>query len=934
MLKIFKRHVSKEHKGDGGPSVASPTVTSPSISSPSVSSESLTFNSLKSETHVTGSDSAAHLPLNLPACEWVLPHFGSSASASDNSSFSWSPQSSPVQQSPSAVQDNGFAGGTAQPKNRSWSPNLISQEEREKHKHNQMHLTPLTTSTPSPHHPAHLGNYPARRQSLDPTKLTKTSKASKTLTRENMDPHELEDSFGDHSDDSIQPSPQIQQSGFNTNSAASSYTMPTEHTSPEPPLQKAGSSPPAEQILGKAASKKDTFKKFFKGPYDSLSGEQTEGTLKYNKQGEDEEYTEALTRELHDDGYDYQYNYGDPYGESEDPYRNDSVSSFQFGDDSLNTSTDATTAQQHPQTQSQTPHDQSDAPHTIRATNRRSVTGGGVATVVPSTEDITRGMAKNGKYQQRLEDDAAIRQQEYEDTFRVTAQDDRTSSAWAGEDAAHRPLTNPLSPGRTTPGQSTPGYLLSPGQVTNVMSPDKSPNKFANPPPNAYKLNLSGVSDLEAYNQKLAQELDFDKYCKKDASPRGPGPAATPPAGRVVTKAQYENYRRASVDLNAMNTDGPGSGGENGDNSDDDYAYDDDEKLENAKMRAKQQAHLAVYRQKMMKVTGASSTPAFKTPPMSGGHSFGGSDSEDDLDDVPLGILQAHGFPRDSQRLKTMSSDTNLSSHIELAASPMMYSKSASTSPMFKPRDSDTMSVNSASSRNMPFGRSRLSGVPHPLLSGPQPNRGLVAEIAREEKEKIKRKSGMPSAMSMGGMRGYAGSLNDSSSIYEAPPPGGLQAQMAQLMQMQMQMQMTLQQQMQGGGVPGGFPGGGLAGPPSSAGATTAPPSIHGLKHRWSTNDLSTPNPRFASDNTSIASGGSGMSNRSRYRPGFNVRAFNRSATVPELGQQQRRVMSQTHMPVYTEDDDDDDDDDGWKEMAEQRRVLRDQWRERGAVAI
>lgn len=76
------------------------------------------------------------------------------------------------------------------------------------------------------------------------------------------------------------------------------------------------------------------------------------------------------------------------------------------------------------------------------------------------------------------------------------------------------------------------------------------------------------------------------------------------------------------------------------------------------------------------------------------------------------------------------------------------------------------------------------------------------------------------------------------------------------------------------------------------------------------------------------------MSNRSRYRPGFNVRAFNRSATVPELGQQQRRVMSQTHMPVYTEDDDDDDDDDGWKEMAEQRRVLRDQWRERGAVAI
>ncbi|KAG5355811.1 hypothetical protein CJU89_5523 [Yarrowia sp. B02] len=905
MLKIFKRNASKEHhKGE----VTSPTVASPSISSPSGSSESLTFNSLKSETHMSA-ESAAHLALNLPASDWVLPHFGSSASASDNSSFNWSPQSSPVQLSPAAVQDNGFAGGTAQPKNRSWSPNLVSQEEREKHRdvHHKHKVLTLSTSTP-PH------TYPPRRTSLDPKKLTKTAKASSNLnaTMETDTQHlHLDDSFGDHSDDSIQPSPQIQQSGFNTNSAASSYTMPTEHTSPEPPLQKAGSSPPAEQILGKAASKKDTFKKFFKGPYDSLSGEQTEGTLKYTKRGEDDEYTEALTRELHDEGYDYQYNYGDPYGESEDPYRNDSVSSFQFGDESI----------VHTPMDEQT---EASATEPTIKTSRRSVSGMGTGTgpVVPSTEDISRGMAKSGKYQQRLEDDAAQRQQEYEDTFRVTAQDDRTSSGWAAEDS-HRPLTNPLSPGRSTPGLATPGYALSPGQVVN-----SSPNKFANPPPNAYKLNLSGVSDLEAYNQKLAQELDFDKYCKKDASPRAPGPAATPPAGRVVTKAQYENYRRASVDLNALGE--AAAPGDASDDDDDEYtAYDDDEKLENAKMRAKQQAHLAVYRQKMMKVTGAASTPAFKTPPMSGGHSFGGSDSEDDLDDVPLGILQAHGFPRDSQRLKTMSSDTNLASHIELAASPMVYSKSASTSPMFKPRDPDTLSVHSASSRNMPFGRSRLSGVPHPLLSGPQPTRGLVAEIAREEKEKIKRKSGMPSAMSMGGgLRGYAGSLNDASSVYEAPPPGGLQAQMAQLMQMQMQMQMTLQQQMQGGG--GGVP----QGPPSSAGAGTAPPSIHGLKHRWSTNDLATPNPRFAGDNASIASGGSGMSNRSRYRPGFNVRAFNRSTTTPELGQQQRRVMSQTHMPVYTEDDDDEDDDDGWKEMAEQRRVLRDQWRERGAVAI
>lgn len=711
----------------------------------------------------------------------------------------------------------------------------------------------------------------------------------------------MDNSF-DSDADSIQPSPQIQQGAFN--SGASSYT------SPEPV---PGSSPPAEQILGKTGSKKETLRKFFKGPYEELSSEQNEGGLKYDKRGEDEEYTEALTKELQDEGYDYQYNYGDPYAHTNPGYgydhENTSASSFQFGDESLTNDVPDT--------------------NTIRANN--------IATVVPSTTDVSRGIASSGKYQQRLADDAAIRQQEYEDTFKVSAQDDRTGSGWAKEDPS-RLLTTPGTPGTPgtpaygnyplSPGQmtTTPGQMLSPGQVT--ASPG-TPNKFANPPPNAYKLNLSGVSSLDNYNQKLAQELDFDKYCKKDA-PRGGTAAATPPAGRVVTKAQYENYRRASVDLNNTLK---AEGGEEDGSDDEDFGYEDSEQLENAKMRAKQQAHLAVYRQKMMKVTGAASTPAFKTPPMAGQAFVSpSSDSDDDLDDVPLGILQAHGFPRDSQRLKTMSSDTNLSSHIELAASPMMYSKSASTSPMFKSRDTDAMSVNSASSRNMPFGRSRLSGVPHPLLSGPQPNRGLVAEIAREEKEKIKRKSGIPSLA--GGMRGgYAGSMNDGSSVYEAPPPGGLQAQMAQLMQMQMQMQMTLQQQV--GGASMGAPSMGapsMGGMAPGMGPASAAPSITGLKHRWSTNDLSAPNPRFAGDNASIASGGSGMSNRSRYRPGFNVRAFNRSSTAPELPG--KRVMSQTHMPVYTEDDDDDEDDDGWREMAEQRRVLRDQWRERGAVAI
>lgn len=134
---------------------------------------------------------------------------------------------------------------------------------------------------------------------------------------------------------------------------------------------------------------------------------------------------------------------------------------------------------------------------------------------------------------------------------------------------------------------------------------------------------------------------------------------------KVMTRAQFERYRKEQENTEKTSTS---------DVSDDENDnYDDDDEAERnrqvAKQRRKQEAHLAVYRQQMKKVTGEqpselpnigqlrsgserattgtpdrnlTSTPTFsfdKAPE----NSQGGSDDEDE--DVPLGILAAHGFP-------------------------------------------------------------------------------------------------------------------------------------------------------------------------------------------------------------------------------------------------------------------------------------------------
>ncbi|KAH7137278.1 hypothetical protein B0J13DRAFT_76284 [Dactylonectria estremocensis] len=157
--------------------------------------------------------------------------------------------------------------------------------------------------------------------------------------------------------------------------------------------------------------------------------------------------------------------------------------------------------------------------------------------------------------------------------------------------------------------------------------------------------------------------------------------APSPPRNKVMTPAQFEKYRQ---DKERHDTAEPAQQQQiTNDDDEDDINYDDDDddmekSKQQAKQRKKQEAHMAVYRQQMMKVTGeqpdmtsldrphlppSMSAPQLhllkKTP--SPGPT--GVSDEDEDEEIPLAILQAHGFPgknRPPTRLSTVGSNPNL----------------------------------------------------------------------------------------------------------------------------------------------------------------------------------------------------------------------------------------------------------------------------------
>ena len=324
---------------------------------------------------------------------------------------------------------------------------------------------------------------------------------------------------------------------------------------------------------------------------------------------------------------------------------------------------------------------------------------------------------------------------------------------------------------------------------------------------------------------------------------------------KVMTPAQFERYRREQEMTRSKSNASRSEASEDGSDVDDD---DDDETERNrqaARQRRRQEAHLAVYRQQMMKVTGeqpadlpmlAQSRPDLDrsgngTPVMSsrmstanlgvGKSTASGRSSDDEDEDVPLGILAAHGFPsknRPPTQLSTSHPKANLRASIQSIPPPPGSVMGESTTsgarhslPVFA-RNLPPDPYYGAGLVN-PSNREFLNNGGGSVYGGPQPSLppgGLVGVIAGEERARAMRRGspntqgvygppgaqeavmphmhpGMQRTMNMGNMGGMGqGAMPGMHPVPMMSPGDQAQFQMTQQMAQMMQMQMQWMQQM------------------------------------------------------------------------------------------------------------------------------------------
>ncbi|KAK7430818.1 hypothetical protein QQZ08_002607 [Neonectria magnoliae] len=342
--------------------------------------------------------------------------------------------------------------------------------------------------------------------------------------------------------------------------------------------------------------------------------------------------------------------------------------------------------------------------------------------------------------------------------------------------------------------------------------------------------------------------------------------APSPPRNKVMTPAQFEKYRKDKERQGvAEPTQQPTA---SNDDDEDEINYDDDDdevekSKQQAKQRKKQEAHMAVYRQQMMKVTGeqpemnhidrpglpsSMSAPQLHLMKKTPSPGPTGISDEDSDEEVPLAILQAHGFPgknRPPTRLSTMGSNPNLRGAAQLQP-PRPGSAMGDGSSNSQPQRQSNLP---AFARNLPQDPFIGAGINRPAIresltfagGAPQqqpqqggiPPGGLVGVIASEERSRAMRRGGSPNLIegqklipgmngpqsgfdSMGGMGGIPPQM-----MYGMGGPGSMQGmqgmpgmqqmpqqsltvgdqaqlQMTQQMSQFMQMQMQFMQMMAG----------------------------------------------------------------------------------------------------------------------------------------
>lgn len=307
---------------------------------------------------------------------------------------------------------------------------------------------------------------------------------------------------------------------------------------------------------------------------------------------------------------------------------------------------------------------------------------------------------------------------------------------------------------------------------------------------------------------------------------------------KVMTPAQFNEYKREQ-EMSRISSDATLSE----DSDDENENYEDDDETERnrqlARQRRKQEADLAVYRQQMMKVTGeqpsdlpnigqprvGTDRETMSTPDLTGRYatptfSFDkpsektkGSDDEDD--DVPLGILAAHGFPNKNRPPSTYSnvgSNPYIRYNSESYPPPPMSTAGASNEtgkrlPPFArnlpPDPYYGAGLVNSSNREPPSFGNTAGGSVHGGPSQNLPPGGLVGVIAGEERARAMRR-GSPNAQG-----NYGSPLPQGMPQMPMGMPPGMptmpmmspgdeaQIQVSQQMSHMMQLQLEWMQQMQ-----------------------------------------------------------------------------------------------------------------------------------------
>ena len=361
-----------------------------------------------------------------------------------------------------------------------------------------------------------------------------------------------------------------------------------------------------------------------------------------------------------------------------------------------------------------------------------------------------------------------------------------------------------------------------------AVGPDTWHNESLDSTPRAQKTELS-QSAVQPDSQPEDSELLFDpafQEMAKSAEQIETGKISPPPPppqhkAKVMTPAQYEKYRNEKEMSSARST----SSKDDSDNEDD--HYDDEDEAERnrqvVKQRRKQEAHLAVYRQQMMKVTGEQPKPLdAKRPGMGASYSTpdlttrmsktnlkaenSGKNSDDEDEDVPLGILAAHGFPskdRQPGQLDRTNSTPVIRYQSETYPPPSVAGGSVVGGPLGSlppfarnlPKDPyfGASLVNPSNREAAGFGNSGAGSVYGGSQVGSPHPAGLVGVIASEEKARALRR-GSPNTQAGWGGNPFPQGMSPMSTPLS--PGDQAQIQMSQQMQQMMQMQMQWMQQM------------------------------------------------------------------------------------------------------------------------------------------